>query len=334
MTAGADARPRRADFGLVVLGAVLWGTGGVIGAVLAELGALPALAVASLRLTGGGLVMLGVLAVLGRLRMAATRDVVVRVGLVAVLAALYQGSYFAAVERGSVSVATLVALGAAPVMVAGWTVVRERRRPPGRIVGALALALAGLGALTWPLGAGGAPGGSAMVLALVAAGAFATLTVVSRRQVPGLGPLVTTGVAFTLAGLLLAPALLRGGGALVAQPAGVWLLVGLLGVVPTAAAYGAYFSGLRTVPATTATLVALLEPLTAACLAALVLGDRLGPLGTAGGVALAVAVIVVRPRASRGGDRSVARGRRPGGPAAGREPEVGSHSPTMDGGLR
>ena len=42
-----------------------------------------------------------------------------------------------------------------------------------------------------------------------------------------------------------------------------WVLLAYLAVVPTAAAYSAYFTGLRGVPATTAALLALLEPLTA-----------------------------------------------------------------------
>jgi DME family drug/metabolite transporter len=58
----------------------------------------------------------------------------------------------------------------------------------------------------------------------------------------------------------------------------------------------AFLTGLRTVPATTAVLLSLLEPLTAAVLAAFVLGERLGPLGILGGAMLALAVVLVRPR--------------------------------------
>jgi len=65
-----------------------------------------------------------------------------------------------------------------------------------------------------------------------------------------------------------------------------------LGTGPTAVAYTLYFRGLRTVAASTAALLALLEPLTGALLGALILGDRLGSTGIAGAAILAAAVIL------------------------------------------
>jgi len=63
-------------------------------------------------------------------------------------------------------------------------------------------------------------------------------------------------------------------------------------VVPTALAYAASFRGLhRAVAPGTAAVLALLEPLTAAVLAAAVLGERLGALGITGALVLAVAVL-------------------------------------------
>ena len=67
-----------------------------------------------------------------------------------------------------------------------------------------------------------------------------------------------------------------------------------LGVVPTATAYALYFRGLRSVGASVAALVALLEPLTAAVLGAVVLDERLGVAGVAGAVLVAAAVVVAR----------------------------------------
>lgn len=60
------------------------------------------------------------------------------------------------------------------------------------------------------------------------------------------------------------------------------MLVVYLGLVPTALAYVLVFGGLRTVQPGPAALLALLEPLTAAVLGALLLGDRLGPVGITG----------------------------------------------------
>jgi DME family drug/metabolite transporter len=69
-------------------------------------------------------------------------------------------------------------------------------------------------------------------------------------------------------------------------------------VGPTALGYAAYFRGLRTTSAGTASLMALLEPLVGTSLAMLVLGDRLGPAGLAGAVLLIVALILESTRRS------------------------------------
>jgi DME family drug/metabolite transporter len=57
-------------------------------------------------------------------------------------------------------------------------------------------------------------------------------------------------------------------------------------------AYTLYFRGLRSASASTAALLTLLEPLTGAILAAVILGDRLGVSGMAGAAILAAAVVL------------------------------------------
>lgn len=294
----------RRDFALVALAGVLWGTGGLAGAALADTEQLPASAVAACRLLGGGGVLLVVLALTGALRrVPRTRAVAGRVVLTGLLAAVYQGAYFSAVARAGVATATLVALGAAPVLVAVGAAVLARRLPSGRTLLALALALTGLVCLVGTSGSGQAGEGGrtgGVLLALVAAGAFATMTAVNRDRSPGLGALPLTALAFTLGGIVLAAVSAAfGPGVSVPSTAQGWVLVAYLAVVPTAAAYGAYFRGLDTVPATTAALLALLEPLTATIGAVVLLDERLGASGVVGAVLLAAAVVVLRPRARR-----------------------------------
>jgi DME family drug/metabolite transporter len=163
----------------------------------------------------------------------------------------------------------------------------------------MGLALVGLALLLGSPGGGGARAGLGLGLALGSATAFAAMTLLNSRPVPGLEPLALTAVSFSLGGLALLPFAAVIGGGLVA-PRGVagWALIAFLGVVPTAAAYGAYFTGLQRVPATTAAVLALLEPLTAAVGAAVLLDERLGVAGAAGAALLAGAVVLLRPRRS------------------------------------
>jgi len=105
--------------------------------------------------------------------------------------------------------------------------------------------------------------------------------------------MVATGASFVVGGLLLAvPAAILGRMAFPVTFSGVGLLA-LFAVLPTALAYTAYFRGLgaATSPGTGAVL-ALLEPLTAAVLAAVVLGERLEPAGMVGAALLTVAVLL------------------------------------------
>ena len=69
--------------------------------------------------------------------------------------------------------------------------------------------------------------------------------------------------------------------------------------MPTALAYTAYFRGLPHAGAATATVVALLEPLTATVLAVLLLGESVSLPLVLGGALLLTSVLDARPRVPR-----------------------------------
>ncbi len=86
-------------------------------------------------------------------------------------------------------------------------------------------------------------------------------------------------------------------GALQSPGTVVWLL--LLALGPTVGASVAYAAGVRTVPVSVASLIATLEPVLAALLAYLVLGETLGTGQIAGGALILLAVWLLRPRANK-----------------------------------
>ena len=129
-------------------------------------------------------------------------------------------------------------------------------------------------------------------LAVLAAVGFAAITLTGARPVPGLDEMTVTGFGFAIGGLILMPlAGAFGGLSFRLGPEAIGLLIAL-GAGPTAVAYTLFLRGLRTAAASTATLLALLEPLTGAILAALILGQRLSATGIAGAAILVTAVIV------------------------------------------
>ena len=274
----------------LVASGLLWGTGGVTGTLLGRAAGLSAISVAACRLLAGGGLIVVARTVCGK-RWPTGRAAWTRIAVTGALAALFQACYFTAVSLTSVSLATLVTIGGAPVIVQAAGRLAGRRSGRGALV-TTGLALGGLGSLV------GLPAGrfgqAAMLdsaaLALVAAGGFATLTLIGSSPVPGLDDLTVTGFGFTIGGLMLLPLAALHGIGFTPRLTTIGLLIALT-IGPTAVAYTLYFRGLRGASPRTATLLALLEPLTGAVLAALILGERLTGTGIAGAALLAVAVL-------------------------------------------
>jgi len=276
-------------FLLVVLAALCWGTSGITGDVVADRSGLDPLDIAWHRMAIGAAVLLAVHLLrvrgAGSLRIPGLwrRLVAVGAGL-----AIYQSAYFAAVATAGVSIATLVALGLAPLLVAVGAAVLGHGRPDRPTVLALAVALAGL-VLLVGVSAGGDGGDAVLLGALSAVGcavAYAGVVLVSSRVPDGVP---TTTAGFAAGAVLLTPVALLAGLDLTTDPLSLALLL-YLGLVPTALAYGLFFTGVRVVPAAVASIVTLLEPLTATALATAVLGERLAPTALVGGLLMLGAV--------------------------------------------
>jgi DME family drug/metabolite transporter len=280
---------------VLVLAGLCWGSGGVLGTLLADRTGLPPLAVAGYRHALGGALLLVPLLVSGRRPRG--RRAWWRVAVVGALAAVLQACYFTAVATTSVSLATLVTVGSAPVIVL------LVERTGGRAVAAtVGLALVGIVALVGLPGGGLDPAAAVLgsAFAVVAGAAFAAVTLLGARPVPGLEPATGTGPALAGGGLVLLGVAGRDL-AFDVEPGPLALLIAF--ALVTAAGYALYFRLLSTTTATLGAVAALLEPMTAAVLGAVLLGDRLGVAGTAGALLVGAAVVLAGrlDRARRGG---------------------------------
>lgn len=139
--------------------------------------------------------------------------------------------------------------------------------------------------------------GRLRVLAMAACAAFAAISLLGARPERDYDDATGSGLAFLLGGAVVLGVALATGEQVTIDPApDAVALVVALGLIPSAVAYLAYLRGLRTQSSTTGVMVALLEPLTGAALAFLVLGERLGPTGLAGAVLLLAAVVLASLR--------------------------------------
>lgn len=201
--------------------------------------------------------------------------------------ALYQVCYFAAIPRVGVTVAALITLCAAPVLVAFLSTVFLRERPGARVMAAMGGAILGtLLLLGSPQMAGtGSDTAQGVALALGAALSFAVVALSGRAMSGRYRDLQLAAIGMAGGALFLLPFALSAGLTLHYSPAG-WSLLLYLGIVPTALGYLLFFYGLRYATATVASTVNLLEPLTSTVLAWLLFDERLGPAGLLGAALL------------------------------------------------
>lgn len=282
---------------LIVLAAMLWGTAGVSTRAIYDLSETTAVSVAFLRLALSLPLLGGVSSVvLGRTGWSIGPRHLGLMAVSGVMLALYQLLFFAALERVGVAVATLVTLCSAPVLVALLSTALLGERLTRRLWVAAGLAILGTLLLVTPAEGTTMDGSTAtgLLLALGSAFGYALVTIVSRRVAGAYHPLLPVTVAATVGALALLPALLLDGPRL-AYPATGWLLLVYLGVGPTAVGYVLFTRGMRTTVATVASVVTLVEPLTAAVLAWLLFDEQLGPLALIGaGLLLGAVVLLTR----------------------------------------
>ena len=215
----------------------------------------------------------------------------------AVAVAAYHLLWFAGLRRTGVALGTIVGIGSGPVF-AGLIHLVLRRTPLSRAwtVGT-ALTVAGA-ALLGARGAGGMSADPLGLACVVGAGlGYAIYAEGAKRAIAaGLDPTGAMAGVFVLAAVLIVPVL-------AVEPLG-WLLtprgaaLGMhLGFVTLGLGYTLYGWGLHRLPVPTVVTLTLAEPLAAALLGVIVLGERLDPRGWIG-VALITAGLSL---AARGG---------------------------------
>ena len=209
--------------------------------------------------------------------------------------AFYQGSYLMAVDMIGAGIATLISLCLPPVMVAILAAPLLGERPRLVTVIALLAAIAGTGMLVASdIDTAGSFRLAGILMALLAATVYTGFNMTSRYNSAGTPVFTTAFVCFLVAALLLLPPVWLSGGFADLASLGLkeWLMVIYIGVVPTCLGYVCFFTGMKTTPATLASIIVTLEPLFVALLAWLILGEILGVIGIAGAIILTLAVVV------------------------------------------
>ncbi|HEY5674871.1 MAG TPA: DMT family transporter [Malonomonas sp.] len=254
----------------VLAAALLWGTTGTAQA-FAPAGFDP-LVIGALRLLVGGIALLAL--AVGRRELGRWHDWKFWPTLLAaIFTAGYQLCFFAAVAKTGVAIGTVVGIGSAPIAGGLLGLLFRGEQLSRRWLMATALAITGCSLLSLT-------GGEVAVdlwgiLLAIGAGVFyAAFTLVLKGLLERHSSIAVTAVVFCLGALLLAPLLLQSNIAWLLQPRSIAVALHL-GLAATALSYLLFAHGLQKIPVSTAVTLSLAEPMTAAMLGVLLLGEQL-----------------------------------------------------------
>jgi len=287
---GASAR----GYGLVFTAAVLWGLIGFFSRTILDAG-VGALEIAFWRavLAGGAFAVHAVL--VGRARVRSAGDLGALAAFALVGVTLFYAALNLAIDAGGVSLA-FVLLYTAPAFVAvlAWPLLGERlTRRKAALVG---LAVAGVALVAQAGGGGVQATPAALGWGLTAGASYATYYLFGKWVLHRYAPVTIFAVVLPLGALGLLPFV-----DFAPKDPAVWGWLVALGLVSTYLAYLIYYTGLRATEASRAVLVATVEPVVAAAIAAIAFGERLGWIGWGGAAliltAAALAAVPGRRRA-------------------------------------
>ena len=299
-----DRRPRL-GYAMTLVAATLFAVNGAVSKVLLDTG-ISTLRLSELRATAGGLGLMLGLALLAPERLRLSRSEIPFLVFYGVCGfALVQWLYFVAIHRLPIGIALLLEF-TAPLFVALWARFAWHERVRRRVWAALALSLTGL-ALVAQIWSGLALDSLGVAAGLLDAVVLAVYFLAGERGVQRRDPLSLVCYALLIAALFWAvvqpwwsfpfedlsrPTSLHGhltGTSVPVWPLYVWLIV-LGTIVP----FGLSIGALRHLPATTVGIVATFEPVAAAIVAWVWLGEVLDPSQLVGG-----AIVLVGHRSRR-----------------------------------
>jgi len=271
-----------------VLGAaLLWGTTGTAQA-FAPSGFDP-MVIGALRLLVGGVALLGL--ALYRRELGRLRDWNwLPLFLAAVFTASYQLCFFAAVARTGVAVGTIVGIGSAPVIGGFLGRVFRGETLSRRWMIATSLAIAGCSLLSLS-GGDIAIDPVGILLAVGAGAAYAAYTLMIKGLLEKHAPNAVMALVVCLGAILISPVLVNCELDWLLQPRSIGVVIHL-GLATMALSYWLFARGLQTVQVATAVTLSLAEPMTAATLGIVVLGEQLNAQALTG-ISLIFAGLVV-----------------------------------------
>lgn len=287
---------QRISYIAVLLGAMLWGTTGTAQTFMPQ--TVHPLAVGASRLAVGGFTLLIILMLLKRIQF---RQWPWKATILSALAmAIFQFCFFTSIRLTGVAIGTVVAIGSAPMFsgIIEWLLLK--RRPTKVWAIATSLAIVGCvllfsnteGMIVHPVG---------VSLSLGAGLLFALYTLFNKDVLEKQDAVASVAVIFSVSAAMLLPFLFIFETEGLTTGRGIATMI-YLGIATTTIAYILFSKGLQHIPSSSAVTLSLAEPLTAAILSVLIVGERLDLISWVGILLLlgGILVLTVGGRADSG----------------------------------
>ncbi|QXO57796.1 EamA family transporter [Morganella morganii] len=269
----------------IILASFLWGTTGVSATFAPDVSAI---AIGAAAMGFGGLLQAAIAITPICRSLGAFRQQWHLLLLGAVAVAVYPLAFYGSMRLAGVTIGTVVSIGTAPVLLAIIEIIMDGARMTlrwlsGAVLGLTGIALLSLSGGTEQITAADASATlTGVVLGLLAAFTYALYSWAARRLMQrNIPSRAAMGGIFGIGGLLLMPVLALYGAPFLDswQNAAVGIY---MACVPMFMGYVCFGYALARIPASTATTITLLEPVIAAALAALIVGEQLTAAGWAG----------------------------------------------------
>lgn len=274
-----------AGIAAIILASFLWGTTGVSATFAPDVSAI---AIGAAAMGFGGLLQAAIAITPIRRSLGAFRQQWHLLLLGAVAVAVYPLAFYGSMRLAGVTIGTVVSIGTAPVLSAIIEIIMDGARMTlrwlsGAVLGLTGIALLSLSGGTEQIAAADTSATlTGVILGLLAAFTYALYSWAARRLMQrNIPSRAAMGGIFGIGGLLLMPVLALYGAPFLDswQNAAVGIY---MACVPMFMGYVCFGYALARIPASTATTITLLEPVVAAALAAIIVGEQLTAAGWAG----------------------------------------------------
>lgn len=270
---------------VIILASFLWGTTGVSATFAPDVSAI---AIGAAAMGFGGLLQAAIAITPIRRSLGDFRQQWHLLLLGAIAVAVYPLAFYGSMRLAGVTIGTVVSIGTAPVLSAIIEIIMDGARMTlrwlsGAVLGLTGIALLSLSGGTEQIAAADTSATlTGVILGLLAAFTYALYSWAARRLMQrNIPSRAAMGGIFGIGGLLLMPVLALYGAPFLDswQNAAVGIY---MACVPMFMGYVCFGYALARIPASTATTITLLEPVIAAALAAIIVGEQLTAAGWAG----------------------------------------------------